>query len=455
MKLLPSPSLSRRVVLTLLAAFVLVWLTLLGKELASFKTETGQLTAMHQYAAALAASLPAQDTTLARAIVAAHETQINQVRRSEPQPYVGDVMLQLETATGETAYASAGLRGQHMSAEARPNIVKIGARSYWTVAHATPNWHLRLLEPTVADARMLGLIGADLLTYLLIAFPLVLLPVWLAVRQGLRPLRALGGQVAARAADDLSPLRAVPDYAELRPLVEAYNALLARARHSIERERTLVQDAAHELRTPLAVVATQAHVLAHADDSAQRAAALAALEQAVARAAHLAQQLLTLAALENASNRAATACDLVETVRAILITFSPAAAAKDIELSLDSPEHLPARLDVAAFHSVLENLLANAIAYCPNGARVQITLREAAGRMHLEVTDDGPGIAADERDQIFERFRRGRTAAHSGSGLGLAITRQAAHRLGGEIRLESGLSDRGASFSVDWPSEPR
>jgi two-component system, OmpR family, sensor histidine kinase QseC len=451
----PRPSLARRVVLTLLAAFVLVWLALLGKELATFKAETGQLTAMRQAAVALAASLPAQDPTLARGIVAAQEMLINQLRRSSPMPDPGDVLLQLDTAAGVTVYASTALRGQPMRADTRPNQVTVGARSYWTVTHTTPNWHVRLLEPSVTDAHMLSLIGADLLTYLLIAFPLVLLPVWLAVRQGLRPLRALGGQVATRAADDLSPLRAVPDYAELRPLVEAYNALLERARHSIERERALVQDAAHELRTPLAVVATQAHVLANANDTAQRAAALAALEQAVARAAHLAQQLLTLAALENTGNRAATECDLVETARTILIAFSPAAAAKDIELSLDSPELLPASLDVAAFHSVLENLLANAVAYCPNGARVQVTLGEAAGRMQLKVADDGPGIPADERNQIFERFRRGRTATRSGSGLGLAIARQAAHRLGGEIRLESGLTDRSACFSVNWPIDPR
>ncbi len=384
-----------------------------------------------------------------------NEIQINHQRRSGPLPDVGNFMLRLESTTGKTIYASAGLHGQRMSAEARPNVVKIGALSYWTVTHATPNWRLRLLEPTLDDSRVLRLISADLLTYLLIAFPLVLLPVWFAVRQGLRPLRALGGQVAARAADDLSPLRAVPDYAELRPLVEAYNALLARARHSIKRERTLVQDAAHELRTPLAVVATQAHVLAHADDTTQRAAALTALEQAVARAAHLAQQLLTLAALENTGDRATTECDLVETARAILITFSPAAAAKDIELSLDSPEHLPTRLDVATFHSVLENLLANAVTYCQNGARVQITLQEMAGQMHLEVADDGPGIPADERDQIFERFRRGRTESRSGSGLGLAIARQAAHRLGGEIHLKRGLAGRGARFSVVWPIETR
>lgn len=455
MRFWPSPSLARRVVLTLLATFMLVWLALLGKELASFKAETAQLTAMHQGAVALIASLPAQDSKLAGAIVAAHEILLNQLRRASPMPNSGDILLRLDNAAGETIYASVALRGQPMRAGARANVVKVGTRDYWTVTHATSNWRVRLLEPTVTDAHVLRLIGIDLWTYLLIALPLVLLPVWLAVRQGLRPLRALSGQVAARAANDLSPLRAVPDYAELRPLVEAYNALLERARHSIERERTLVQDAAHELRTPLAVVATQAHVLAHADDDAQRAAALAALEQAVTRAAHLAQQLLTLAALENIDNRAASACDLVETARAILIAFTPAAAAKDIELSLDSPEHLPARLDVAALHSVLENLLANAVAYCPNGARVQVTLRAADGRLQLEVADDGPGIPAEDRDQIFERFRRGRTETRSGSGLGLAIARQAAHRLGGEIRLESGLSGRGAGFSVDWPVELR
>jgi signal transduction histidine kinase len=106
---------------------------------------------------------------------------------------------------------------------------------------------------------------------------------------------------------------------------------------------------------------------------------------------------------------------------------------------------------MGAFHSVLENLLNNACAYCPAGARVAVALQANGERLRLTVADDGPGIAPQERAHIFERFYRGRAAASSGAGLGLSIVRQALDRLGGHITLGPGLEGAGVGFIVDLP----
>jgi len=113
----------------------------------------------------------------------------------------------------------------------------------------------------------LTLLSRDLAPSLALAFPFVVLPVWLAIRQGLRPLRRLSGRLAQRHADDLSSLDIDLKYAELQPVVSAFNALLLKLRDKVQRERAFVQDAAHELRTPMAVIAAQAHVLTRAASS--------------------------------------------------------------------------------------------------------------------------------------------------------------------------------------------
>src|SRR6202023_3451732 len=119
-----------------------------------------------------------------------------------------------------------------------------------------------------------------------IAWPFVLLPVWLAVLQGLRPLRRLSEKIAAREPEDISPVGIDPRHAELKPLIRSLDDLLAKLRHKIESERVFVANAAHELRTPLAVITAQAHVLAKATTAEERSDAEQRLEAAVNRASH-------------------------------------------------------------------------------------------------------------------------------------------------------------------------
>lgn len=452
---LPGPSLTRRLVLALLAAFLLVWVVLVGKNFLLLGDDSRMQQELEPAARALLASLAGVGPEDAGSILAASERQFNYLRRQIPMAYPGDLVLALDQADGTPVYRSAAARVPDWPATPPgPARLQLGDRPYWALMLTDARWRLWVLEPVVADRQILRLINSDLLPELLLAFPLVLLPLWLAVRGGLGPLRQLAREVAARTQDDFSPLATPPRHAELRPLVVAFNRLFRRARRSLARERALVQDAAHELRTPLAAVAAQAHVLAQADQPGARQQALSALEGAVDRASHLVGQLLTLARLEEATHRPPQSVDLVALTRDILIAASPAAAARGADLALESPDRLTARLDAGAFHSVLENLLANAIAHGPPEVRVVVTLEATAGRIRLGVADNGPGIPREDLARLFQRFQRGTSTATRGSGLGLAIVRQAVRRLGGELHVDTGLDARGIAFRVSFHQAP-
>ncbi|GAB6044302.1 sensor histidine kinase [Endothiovibrio diazotrophicus] len=448
----PRPSLAGRVVLTLLMAFLLVWAALLVHEYLDFKDDARHLKTLTQAAKSLAAALDFDDAARARIVLEATERLVNASRRSGPVPEASDMLWLLERAGGAPVYASRPLLERRIprGGEGRERV-RVDGRDYWSVVYTTRDWRMQLLEPVIGDRDALAILGSDLLPYLVIAFPLVLVPMWLAVQRGLAPLRRFVARVEARPAGDFLPFEEDLKYAELLPLGRAFDALLARTRQGIARERAFVQDAAHELRTPLAVISAQGHVLLRATDDAQRHQAEAALEQAVARASRLVGQLLTLASLEGGGGTPPRSVDLVALSRDLLIAVAPLTAAKRIEIALDSPDRIDTCLDAAAFHSILENLLANAAAYCQEGAQVWVKLSKEGGFIRLRVADNGPGIAPEERSKLFERFHRGRGATTRGSGLGLAIVRQAVGNLGGTVRVDAGADDHGTAFDVSWP----
>jgi signal transduction histidine kinase len=162
-------------------------------------------------------------------------------------------------------------------------------------------------------------------------------------------------------------------------------------------------------------------------------------------------QLLTLARLDGASRRAPETLNVVDEVRDALIAVAPRAQTRGVELSLDAPDALTLTLDRVALHSVIDNLLSNAVTWAKAGGRVQVRLADdaARGRWQLTVSDDGPGLPAADGHRVFERFQRGTDNPEAaGCGLGLAIVRQAAHQLGGDVSHGPGLDGTGASFVV-------
>lgn len=296
----------------------------------------------------------------------------------------------------------------------------------------------------------------ELAAYMAIALPLLVLPVWLAVRAGMKPLRFLSAQIAARDPTDVSPVRSAGSYSELIPLERALNQQFGSAADRIRREQAFVHDAAHELRTPLAAIATQAHVLALSEGSS-RVDALRRLEAAVGRCSHLVQQLLSLAradarghAPEHRPDSRTEAFDLMDLLSDTLALLEPAARSAACELSLEGPEQAPVAVDKELFRSVIVNLVDNALKYGAAGGSVEVSLKQDGQWWTLSVADRGPGVDEADQDRAFERFWRRPGQAVSGTGLGLAIVREVMHGLGGKAVLTS-RAGGGCLAQATWP----
>jgi signal transduction histidine kinase len=138
-----------------------------------------------------------------------------------------------------------------------------------------------------------------------------------------------------------------------------------------------------------------------------------------------------------------------------LAAIYPIARRKAITLSLDAPGHVPVTANPTGLGSIIDNLIDNAIRYTPEGGNVRVSLREVGGDLELEVSDDGPGIAQEFRERVFERFFRVPGTAQEGSGLGLAIVKRLTTAYGGQIHLGHGPEGRGLTVRLALPAIAR
>ncbi|RYF73131.1 MAG: HAMP domain-containing protein, partial [Comamonadaceae bacterium] len=410
---LAEPTLMRRSMASVLLAFVVVWGVLLGYNYVNYRQTITRDPGLMKYGNAVLDSVAVvTDPAHAATAVAATDHWTN-VRRRQVGLLPGVQMHELlDGASGQRVFASPGLQNVALpvaAPRAEPFIqeVDLQGRSFRIYTGRNARWVLRVFETKRTDSNFLQYNGRALLPYLLLAAPFVLMAVWLSVRNGLRPLQQLASRIAQRGQDDLQAVGFNAQHRELKPLEQSLDHLFGQLRQKVERERAFVQDAAHEIRTPLAVITAQAHVMARSQSEDERTQAQAHLEQAIARTSHLAQQLLDLAALDEAQRPAPRDLDVAQWLRAALAQAAPLAMARQIELSLDAPDNLPTRLDLPALESIAHNLIDNAVRYVPAGGNVALTLRHEDGVLHLAVQDDGPGIPVTERNRVFERFYRG------------------------------------------------
>ena len=414
----------------------------------AMETESGLQHLSRYLTPALAGIGNAQD---AITTVVALETIVNASRQDAAAQglMLAPCLFQLYDAKHQVLYASPQL-GTHMLQAQGTQVSEqnIAGQQYRVAQTELPRWSVRIAEPKLADVAVLQFIANDLLPALLLALPVALLPIWLAVRQGLKPLQRFSAQLQARSPNDLRAVSPDLRYAELNAVAHAFNAVLDQLRDKMQREHAFVQDAAHELRTPLAVISAQAHLLVQATDAPQRTQAKTGLEDAIQRASHLAHQLLSLAALEETHRISAQRIDIAALLRNTLAALAPAAMARNMDISLEAPDQLFCTLDAAALQCIVQNLLDNAQRYGRDGGRIAISLHADGQHLRLLVADDGPGIPQAEQAHIFERFVRGSQPQAAGSGLGLAIAQRAALALGGHITLAPGLDGQGATFAL-------
>ncbi len=269
------------------------------------------------------------------------------------------------------------------------------------------------------------------------------------VQRGIRPLETYRRELANRADDDFSPIQ-VPDApGELRPLIETLNGYLKRLGHLIDIRKRFIDNAAHQLRTPLTVLKTQLSLADRAQTENERKTLVIAASQTTNNAVALTEQLMALTRAEHAHEmQPPTPVDLVALSRQVTEEWLQTAHERGDDLGFEA---LVDRHEVQGrptlLHEVVANLIDNALSHSEAGVRV--TVRVGPGWM--EVEDNGPGIPAASQSHVFERFYRVPGSQAQGSGLGLAIVREIALQHGARPQLTSPVAEgRGTRIRLVW-----
>jgi signal transduction histidine kinase len=324
-----------------------------------------------------------------------------------------------------------------------------------TVRSKTTGLVLQLAETeNAADRDMLGIVLQFIVLPTVVFLPFAGLMTWWVSQRGLSPLHELANMISKRTPNDMQALGPVALYAETAPVVKEINGLLQRLRATLAREREFLADAAHELRTPLAVVQAQAHVLRHANDEADKTKASQELEQGVGRAAGLINKLLVSARVsgEDFAPRLES-LELNALVQERVALLSSLAARKNIDMSLNAQARVKVCIDRESFVSAVDNVIDNAIRYTPAGGNIEIEIvQERDAMVRLRVADNGVGIPHELHERVFERFFRVDSSEQVGSGLGLAIVKRVLALHGGEVSLSTGLDQRGLAVALTLPA---
>lgn len=283
--------------------------------------------------------------------------------------------------------------------------------------------------------------------------PVLALFLWFGIGYGLSPLREIAANLQRRDANNMQTIDTTATPGEVKPLVDALNELLVRLDQAFTTQRHFIADAAHELRTPIMGLGLQAELLPKALDPAERAVVTAQIQTATARLSHLAEQLLTLARLAPDSAPAVTAdVDLTSLARSVVSERSRLAQADSIDLGLVAAGPVRVRGNEESLRILLNNLVDNAIRYAGPLSRVDVVTRHDDNAPTLAVCDNGPGIAEQDRERVWERFYRASTHAATGSGLGLSIVRRIAEQHGATVALGDGPDGRGLAVCVRFPA---
>jgi signal transduction histidine kinase len=303
-----------------------------------------------------------------------------------------------------------------------------------------------------SNAQLSTVIFRYIIAPLLVFLPIAaLMTMWVA-RRGLAPVRELADTISSRSPDDLKPLGPVRAFVETRPVFDEINSLLTKLQATLDNQRDFLADAAHELRTPLAVIQAQAHVLQTAGTDEDRALAVDELNKGVSRAASLIGKLLITARVSSEEFKPRMQMlDIAAFTQERVAVLSPLAVQKQIEVELNAAPNLLVRVDRETFVSAVDNVIDNAIRYTPAHGHIQIDIDRGAGQVRMRVADDGAGIPAELHERVFERFFRAHTAEQQGSGLGLSIVKRVLALHGGHVALAQGLNSRGLSVVLTLP----
>ncbi|MEO8196821.1 MAG: ATP-binding protein [Thermoanaerobaculia bacterium] len=347
-------------------------------------------------------------------------------------------------------------------------IVPLGSRGFFDRTLHGTRWRVLVLADSKeqievqicqrADLRasLAASVARNMLVPVATVLPVLALLIWFATTAGIRPLQRFAAELSGRRPDDVAPLAGEPRPSELTPLAQALDGLLERLRRRLELERSFTADAAHELRTPLAALKTQAQVALRARSTQERTHALGQVVRGTDRMTHLVRQLLTLARLEPDAAEGFAAVDLAEVADEVLTELAAEARQRGVCLRRAGAAEMTVFGNRPLLATLVGNLVENSIRHGVEGGEARVEVDRVAGRAVLRVVDDGPGIPDAERERVFDRFHRvvgrGGGGGSGGSGLGLSIVARIAELHGATITLGTRPRGDGFEVTVEFPT---
>jgi two-component system sensor histidine kinase TctE len=305
-------------------------------------------------------------------------------------------------------------------------------------------------RPTTEAAARFGLMSTLLWDFVQMDITLVL--VWVGIQIGLRPVRKLRDEIAARSPLDLRPIVETSVPREISPVVVTLNRLFAMLRSSVQSQQQFIANTAHQLRTPITGMQAQLDVLIDEPAAAPVSSRLQTLQESVRQLAHSSNQLLSLARADPAANMAARNQSVLLSgiVGEVVAKFFDRALQSNIDLGVDvQPVSILA--DPSLLDDLLSNLVDNAMKYTPSGGSITVSAGAANGSPYLAVEDTGPGIPEPERQRVRQRFYRLPNSPGHGSGLGLAIVDEIAQLYGASMTIGPGSGGRGTKVLLQFP----
>jgi two-component system sensor histidine kinase TctE len=339
----------------------------------------------------------------------------------DESPATGDVKFRFDQARGNDVRIAYAWRSFKQNGEPRYALVQVA-------------------ETLEKRSQLANEIIRGVIVPQFIVLPIAVVLVWFGLSRGLAPLAALQDRIRAREPNDMSPIdpRAAPE--EISPVVVSFNELLERLSRNMQMQQRFLADAAHQMKTPLAGLRTQAELALRETDPQQLKRSLRQIATSTERATHLINQLLALARAEHQSTDPARfeVVELNALARSVVQELVPDAISRRVDLGFE-PAERPVRIVGVPLlvREMMLNLVDNGLRYTPEGGSVTLRVRQHREAAFIEVEDTGPGIPEAERQRVFDRFYRILGTNVDGSGLGLAIVREIVERHEGLIRVTS------------------
>ncbi|MDR2227417.1 MAG: HAMP domain-containing histidine kinase [Providencia sp.] len=348
------------------------------------------------------------------------------------------------------------------------NSEKLAVPSLKTIDELTrqyPDWHFtsawnhsKQFEVIIAESyadrtSLLGTPAEGTAIPLAFILAIMFLAIVITAYFSLRPLRQAAKIISSRQPGNLSPIEVKEQYKEIRPIIAAINNLMTRVDAANQREKRFMADAAHELRTPIAAVIAQLHLLMQIDNPKEKEEIINDMQETLNRAASLSHQLIDLARLEAEDfvlNK--EKIDLPTLISTIISSHVPYAINKNIDVELQSPDSFYVFTDKLALTNIFTNLIENAIKYCPEKGKIKVFIKDLTPfGATISLQDNGRGIPEQSRQLIFSRFYRVPGTMETGSGLGLSIAHNLALKINASIKVTDGLDNKGIGFIIDLP----